>query len=214
MKRLLPLILAACWAFCPLAPVTPVAKAAADATAPAPFREGDIIYQRLHTAQSSAIVLATGSPWTHCGIILNKNGKPHVFEAATLVTWTPLDRWIQRGDKQAYILSRLKDTSPLLPETIAAMKEVAAQFTGKVYDIYFQWSDDRMYCSELVWKLYARTGDIEITPLRRLREYNLNQPEVQRVLAERYADGIPWEELVIAPSDLLASPLFEVVEER
>ena len=33
---------------------------------------------------------------------------------------------------------------------------------NKDYDLYFEWSDDKIYCSELVWKIYKNGADIEL----------------------------------------------------
>ena len=48
----------------------------------------------------------------------------------------------------------------------------ARQFEGKPYDLYFEWSDERIYCSELVWKMYAALG-VKLGTLQKLREFDL-----------------------------------------
>jgi hypothetical protein len=34
------------------------------------------------------------------------------------------------------------------------MKHIGEEFTGKNYDMTFEWSDNNIYCSELIWKVY------------------------------------------------------------
>jgi uncharacterized protein YycO len=41
--------------------------------------------------------------------------------------------------------------------------------------LYFEWSDDRMYCSELVWKIYFEATGIAIGSLQQLKEFNLTK---------------------------------------
>ncbi|MDR1394774.1 MAG: hypothetical protein LBK52_01200, partial [Deltaproteobacteria bacterium] len=41
----------------------------------ADIREGDIIFQALNTPQSLALVLATGSEYTHCGLVFEEAGR-------------------------------------------------------------------------------------------------------------------------------------------
>lgn len=172
---------------------------------------GDVIFQSLNTSQSLALRIATGSEYTHCGIILEKDGQLQVLEAVGPVLWTPLEEWIARGEKGHYVLMRLKDTSPLTAEALTAMQKDVATFEGKPYDFLFQWSDDKIYCSELVWKLYQRNVGLELGPLRRIADYNLDHEEVLRIARQRYGTDIPLDEQVTAPSDIMASELLEVV---
>ena len=39
------------------------------------FKEGDLIFQVSQSRQSPFIQLATNSPWSHCGVIVEKEGK-------------------------------------------------------------------------------------------------------------------------------------------
>ena len=49
------------------------------------------------------------------------------------------------------------------------MRQVGESFRGRPYDLTFEWSDERIYCSELVWKIYERALGIEIGPPQRSR---------------------------------------------
>ena len=91
------------------------------------------------------------------------------------------------------------------------MKSVGASFNGKDYDLYFEWSDDKIYCSELVWKIYKRAVGIEIGKLKTLNEFDLSNPLVKNKLRERYGNNIPLNELVISPGDMFESDLLETV---
>ncbi len=91
------------------------------------------------------------------------------------------------------------------------MKTYGNQFKNKDYDLYFEWSDDKIYCSELVWKIYKNGANIELCPLAKLKSFNLKDPKVKEILAERYGSKIPLEEKVVAPSQIVNSPLLETV---
>jgi hypothetical protein len=178
---------------------------------PVPFREGDILFQPSVSGQSLAIQIATRSRYSHCGIIMEKDGKLYVFEAIRNVSFTPPEDWIRRGVGGQYVLMRLKDPSALTPEVLAAMRKSGGEFVGKGYDIYFKWSDDALYCSELVWKIYKRGAGIELVPLRAVRDYNLDNEIVMKKVRERFGDALQPEEKAVAPVDLMQSPLLEVV---
>ena len=175
-------------------------------------REGDIIFQSLAGGQNYAIYLVSGSPYTHCGLITEQDGEFYVYEAVGPVKLTPLKAWIERGVDQHYVLMRLKDAEALLTqEALTTMRESAATFAGKPYDFWFLWSDDNIYCSELVWKVYQKALDRELAPLRPFRDYdNVQHEEVMRIARERFnIPEIPWDEPAVTPADVLVSPLLE-----
>jgi hypothetical protein len=79
------------------------------------------------------------------------------------------------------------------------MKEEAKKLLGKNYDLTFEWNDDRIYCSELVYKIYQRGAGISVGTLQKLQDFNLNPPIVRAKLNERYGNNIPLNETVISP---------------
>lgn len=175
------------------------------------LKEGDILFQITDSPQSTAIRLGTGSEYTHCGIVLEKDGKLQVFEAISKVGWVPVDQWIKRGVKGHYVAMRLKDSSVLTPDVLKAMRADTAYFAGKDYDLLFQWSDLRIYCSELVWKLYKRSAKIALGPIRTFADYDLDHAAVRKIIKERYGRDFKLDEKVVAPSDIMKSDLLEVV---
>ena len=176
------------------------------------FRDGDIIFHQSTSSQSKAIKLATGSQYTHMGIIYLQNGKPYVYEAIKTVRLTPLNKWIARGVGKKYVVKRLRDADDLLtPKALADLKKAGEAFKGKKYDLYFGWSDDRIYCSELVWKMYDRALGKRIGPLKRLKQFDLSHPAVIQKMKERYGSRIPMDEQVISPGDMFDSPLLKTV---
>lgn len=105
-----------------------------------------------------------------------------------------------------YVVKRLKDSERLLTkENLKKMRDFGETFKGKSYDIYFEWSDDKIYCSELVWKIYKEALDIEIGDLQELREFDLTNDIVKNKMKERYGDKIPLDEKVISPATIFDS---------
>jgi len=176
------------------------------------FKDGDMIFQSSISPQCKAIQLATRSPYSHCGIIFYEQGKPYVLEAVQPVTVTKLEHWIARGEKQHYAVKRLKNANNVLnSSTIAKMKAIGKDFIGKNYDATFEWSDDKIYCSELIWKIYQCGADIEIGKLEKLKDFDLSSPEVKAKLKERYGNTVPSNEIVISPASIFNSPLLITV---
>jgi len=137
-----------------------------------------------------------------------------VLEASATVRYTPLDAWIARGKGGHYVVKRLRDNSALNSDGIFKLRATAEQFLGRPYDLTFEWSDDRMYCSELVWKAYDRALHTDIGELQHLRDFNLDDPVVKAKMRQRYGDHVPVEESVISPSAMFRSPLLKTVAEK
>jgi len=174
----------------------------------AEIKNGDLIFQTSLSGQSKAIQLATKSRYSHCGIIFKEGNKFYVFEAIQPVKDTPLNQWIARGQGGKYVIKRLKNADQVLTsEALQKMKQVAEQFMGKNYDLSFEWNDDRIYCSELIWKVYQRGAGIEIGKLEKLSSFDLTDKAVQIKMRERHGTNIPLDETVISPAAIFDSEL-------
>jgi hypothetical protein len=171
------------------------------------LRNGDLVFQTSQSAQSQAIQLATHSPYSHCGILFQEQGEWRVFEAVQPVSETSLAAWAARGKDGKVVVKRLRNADTVLtPAALRRLKAAGEQYRGKNYDLYFGWSDDRIYCSELLWKMYQQATGREIGKLQTLREFDLSHPAVQAKLQERYGKHIPLNEKVISPVRMLESP--------
>jgi uncharacterized protein YycO len=184
------------------------------AAAQTEYRTGDVIFQSSNSGQGKAIKLATHDKFSHVGMIFNLNGKIMVFEAVQPVKLTPFNEFVNRGINKNYVVSRLKDADEILtPEVVKRMEAQIDEHLGKSYDIHFDWSDDKMYCSELVWKVYKECADIEVGGLKPLKDYDLTHPIVKRTMEERYGNNIPYEEPMISPGAIFESELFTVIKD-
>jgi len=166
------------------------------------FKDGDIIFHTSKSSQSKMIQEVTESNLTHCGIIFFQNGKPFVFEAVQPVRVTPLKDWINRGVRGKYIVSRVK--TPLNKSQTSEMYNYAKKQLGKSYDMKFQWSDTKMYCSELVYKVFSAGGIYVATP-KKFSDYNLESKIVKDAINSRYGNSINVNEKVVTPVDIYKS---------
>ena len=179
------------------------------------LQDGDVIFHTSKSSQSIAVQRATGSKYSHMGMIVYRKQKPFVFEAAGTVRLTPLDKWTARGTGQHFVVKRLANADTVLtPSAREKLLKTASQFSGRPYDITFGWQDDQMYCSELVWKTYDRALGIQIGTLQKVRDFNLTDSAVRKKMRERYGDNIPLNEPVISPVAMFQSPLLTTVLEK
>lgn len=179
------------------------------------IRDGDIIFQTSLSQQSKAIQLATHSKYSHCGLIFKrKSGQDEwcVLEAVQPVKWTPLTEWINRGEDGHFVIKRLA-TDPMIPKPMLDdLRKIAETYIGKDYDLHFDWSDDKIYCSELVWKSFYRMNKFELGSLQKLSDFDLTNEAVKKKMKERYGDKTPMDEIVISPAAIFASGLLKTVK--
>lgn len=180
---------------------------------PPRIADGDIVFHTSRSAQSAAIQRATHSKYSHMGVVLFRDGKPFVFEAVQPVQWTPFAQWTARGEGGHYVVKRLKSAPNGLSASDATrLRSAARPFEGLAYDLTFEWSDRRQYCSEIVWKMYDRALGVRLAELQKLRDFELDDPLVAKKLRERYGDDVPLDEPVISPAAMFDSPLLMTVE--
>lgn len=178
------------------------------------LRDGDILFQTIGGGQSDAIALATKCKWTHVGVVFRDAEQWMVYEAVGPVKKTPLDEWIDQGDGH-YIVKRLNaNAATLEPAAINKLRDSASTYLGKAYDWQFMWSDEKIYCSELVWKMYEEALDVRLCEPKALKDWNLNSDLVQRTMKERYGSAVPMDEPMVAPATLFDCPLLTTVVEH
>ena len=147
-------------------------------------------------------------------MLFNKNGDWFVLEAVEPVQVIPLLDFVKRGEGWRYTIKRLKTDQKLSETQKRNMHTLGESLVGKHYDIYFGWTDDEIYCSELVWKLYYQAAGIELCKTKKLKDFDLTNPLVVEMMKERYGNHIPFDEAVVAPSDIFFSEQLELVESR
>ena len=167
------------------------------------YKEGDIIFQTTSGLTGKAIQLATHSKYNHCGVLFFENNEWVVYEAVQPVRKTSLKEFNARGEG---VVKRLKN-KVLTSDEISKLKTVFKIYEHKDYDEAFSWSDERIYCSELVYKLYNNGLNIELCKPKTLKEFDLTNPLVKEKLNEKYGNKIPLNELMVSPEDIYKSSL-------
>src|SRR5689334_14015060 len=106
MRTFLALALMAVFSACGARKPVPVPKEYAP-------QDGDFLFQSLpHNALIDAIEGSTGSPFSHCGIVVKRDNDWKVIEAIGPVKETLLPLWIAQGRDNSFVACRLK--APLL----------------------------------------------------------------------------------------------------
>ena len=169
---------------------------------------GDVIFHKSQSAQSKALNEATGSPWTHVGIIVkDSKGRWSVAEAIGPVKITPLSTFIGRGKNKHFRIYRHPEFDPtsMTDKLYAAIKK-----HNKAYDIYFEFSDERTYCSELVYKAMMEVMGREVGHIQKMKEMKLTGPYVKALIKKRLTDT--GREL--NPDEPIITPVSQLLDNR
>lgn len=164
--------------------------------------EGDIIFIQSQTDQAAAIAEGTESIWTHVGIVVKKTGDWHVAESVGPLNVTPLRSFIGRSKGKSYkVVRNQKFSQKMLPKLYIALYKY-----NQPYDIFFEFSNDRIYCSELVYKVFRDVTGTPVGRLQKMKELKLDGPYVSKLIEDRLTaigKELNLEEPIITPVGLL-----------
>lgn len=162
------------------------------------LESGDLVFETSSSAQSAAIQWATGSPWSHVGIVEVADDGTFVVEALGKVSRTPWKAWRRRALRGGELLVlRPRD---LGVEERARAVAVAKGFLGRPYDPRFGWGDDRIYCSELVVKAYERA--VGISYGRREKLGDLRLFGIEGAAEKRWGGKLPRDLVLVTPASI------------
>lgn len=163
------------------------------------YKEGDIIFIQSQTSQAAALRESTGSVWTHVGLLLLRKGNWVVAEAVGPLKETPLANFIARSKNKSYRVVRYKHFDAATMTT--ALKRVLPKY-NKGYDIYFEWNQDLIYCSELTYHVMKDVTGFELGRIQKMKEMRLDGPLTQALIKKRLTDTgreLDPEEIIVTP---------------
>jgi hypothetical protein len=149
-----------------------------------PLKTGDIVFQTTTTSASDAIMLASGTEYTHVGIVdVDKNGRSRVIEAVGPVQEVPLDAWIKKGVGSRVTVKRIKGLEEATAKEAIAS---ARRYLGRPYDHFFYETRDQIYCSELVYAAFQDGPGLTVGRQEKVRDLNIDTAAAQKLIAQRW----------------------------
>lgn len=183
-----------------------VKSKAIDYTKNIDVQHGDFIFQHLPGSLTQMIVDVSEGQYSHCGIIVNKRGRYYVLEAIGPVRETPLHEWISRGIKDQFSVVRLrKEYRGDIPEIIKA----AYKYLGKPYDIQYEFDDEKIYCSELIYKAALEGAGIELGDIRKLGD--MKWQDYEGMIREISGGNLPLDRLMITPDAVVLADQVQTI---
>ena len=165
-------------------------------------RAGDFVFQSLpHNPLIDAIEGSSGSPFSHCGIVKRRGEQWVVIEAIGPVKETTLSWWIAQGRDKAFVTYRLREP---LTQKIPAIIAAAEKYEGRPYDIHYDMDDEKIYCSELLYKAVRDATGRKLGKIRKLGE--LNWRPYEQVIRNIENGNLPLDREMITPRDFSEAP--------
>jgi hypothetical protein len=172
-------------------------------------REGDILFQSLpDNPLAAAIVGVSSSPLSHCGVVAKIENGWVVLEAIGPVQETPLDKWIARGRSSYFVAFRIL---PPYDAAIPRFLSSARSYLGRPYDNLYELDDEKIYCSELIYKAFEAATGKPLGEAKPLGE--LNWKPHQEFIKEVTGGKLPLERIIITPVALSEAPELQKIYE-
>lgn len=171
------------------------------------LRNGDLLFQSLHCGPlCEELEAALQTPYSHLGIVYFDPQGIRIIESTDRVKLTPLKEWLAQTRNNSVEIFRLRKSSQKLGYGEAIVNS-ALQELGKPYDDDWEWDNQKLYCSELVWKTFFAALKIKLsTPKDYFDELN---NAANKLFWQGYFRGTIPHRLGVSPKDLAASRFLE-----
>jgi len=147
------------------------------------LKDGDIVFQSINTSQTLAIMVATHSVYSHVGIVEVTAEGPMVIEAVGPVRRVTLAHWVGQGIGDRIAIRRVDGLTEAQGKQVV---KAAKALMGKPYDFYFFHDDEAIYCSELVYKAFARGPHMAVGKEEKIGDLSVDNFAVQKLIAQRW----------------------------
>lgn len=140
------------------------------------LRTGDLLFQKVNKNDS----LTSDSTYNNIGIAFIDGDNYALLETTDQVQYVSIRQWVENGNKNHYVAKRLRNADDLLTNSgIQDLRKEARNNIMKKYDNSNDWSDDKMYNAELIWKMYERTFNIELGALDTIKTDSIKRLEIR-----------------------------------
>ncbi len=140
------------------------------------LRSGDLLFQKVNKIDS----LTSDSIYNNIGIAFIDGDNYALLETKDQVQYVSIRQWVENGNNNQYVAKRLQNAGSLLTnDGIQSLRKEARNNIMKKYDNSTEWSDDKMYNAELIWKMYERALNIELGVLDTIKVESSKRLEIK-----------------------------------
>jgi hypothetical protein len=163
---------------------------------------GALIFQQRQGLEAEALSLATGSRYTHVGIIRNTGGGPYVMlssKATNGVEEIPLDEFISLGVEQKFAIYVTKEDLRPRGQMNHPASLAAYDYYLSPYDYFYALDSEAIYNAELIFKIFQGIGH-PIGHLQRIGDLNFSNRTGRELLLRNWRQNVSCRERQISRS--------------
>lgn len=143
------------------------------------LKTGDLLFQILNDDSVFKDPQNSDSTYDNIGIAFIDGQNYALLETNYQVQYVSLRQWVENGNNEHYVVKRLRNADSLLTSVgIQKLRSEARNNILKKHDTTSDWSDDRMYNAELIWKIYNRSLNVEIGKLDTIKVDSILEYEI------------------------------------
>jgi hypothetical protein len=140
------------------------------------LKTGDLLFQILNNDSVFNEPQNSDSTYNSIGIAFIDGQNYALLETKDQVQYVSLRQWLANGKDEHYVVKRLRNADSLFTSVgIQKLKNEARNNILKKYDTDSDWSDDKMYNAELIWKIYNRSLNVEFGKLDTVKVDSITQ---------------------------------------
>ncbi len=138
------------------------------------IKTGDLLFQVITKDSFDSAFKFTDSTYNNIGIAFIEYGNYALLETKDRVQFVSIKQWVDRGYNRHFVVKRLINADSLLSkeEQTNSFEKTARKYLMKDLDNSHEGSDDKIYSSELVWKVFKQELNVDLCRLEIKDEMN------------------------------------------
>lgn len=165
------------------------------------LKTGDILLLDMDCFSCELIEKQTNGPFSHSGIILKYGTKVYVAQSLGIVHHLPLAKFLRYTNKPVQVV-RPKFIN--FTKRRALLESYQNDFLNMPFDHEYTWDDDKLYCSEFIYKILKSVYAIENFAPKPMR-YDVNEDGWRRYFG---GNEPPHGQPGLSPNDFYRSSDF------
>jgi len=130
------------------------------------LKTGDLVFQIVTNDSLNKASKYLDTTYNNIGIVFIDGQNYSLLETKNKVQYVSLRQWIENGSNEHYTVKRLKNAKNLITgDVIQKLRSEVRNNILKEFDTSYDWSDDKMYNAELVWKIYKQSLNVKLGEL-------------------------------------------------
>lgn len=143
------------------------------------LKTGDLLFQILNKDSAFNKPKNVDSTYNNIGIAFIDGQNYALLETMAQVQYVSLRQWVKNGNDEYYVVKRLRNADSLF--TSAGIQKLSSEARNNIlkkYDTSSDWTDEKMYNAELIWKIYKRSLNIELGKLDTIKIDSIMKYEI------------------------------------